>query len=330
MTQKIEISYRTIVFTVFFLLGLVLLYEIRQIIVALFVSVILISALNPVVNKLERYRIPRLLAILLIYLLIIGSVGVALAMIIPSLIDQTELFISRMIPYVKDVGLLGISLDSNIITNQISQLGSVPANLLKFVINLFSNLFGIFALIIITFYLLVERKNLNKYLLILFGEGQEKKAEEFVDKVEKRLGDWVRGEFILMSTIGLMTFIGLTLLGVEVALPLAILSGLLEIVPNIGPIISAVPAMLVGLTVSPVMTLAIAALYLLVQQSENSFITPKVMQKTVGVNPLITILALTIGGKIGGIMGAVLAIPFLLVVQVISVELFSSKRFQNL
>jgi len=201
---------------------------------------------------------------------------------------------------------------------------------LKFVINLFSNLFGIFALIIITFYLLVERKNLNKYLLILFGEGQEKKAEEFVDKVEKRLGDWVRGEFILMSTIGLMTFIGLTLLGVEVALPLAILSGLLEIVPNIGPIISAVPAMLVGLTVSPVMTLAIAALYLLVQQSENSFITPKVMQKTVGVNPLITILALTIGGKIGGIMGAVLAIPFLLVVQVISVELFSSKRFQNL
>lgn len=330
MTQKIEISYRTIVFTVFFLIGLYFLFEIRQIIVTLFVSIILMSAINPTINKIERFRIPRWLAVLLIYLLILGGVGLGFAIIIPSLVSQTEIFITRMIPLIKEVGVLGVSVDSNLVSSQISQLGSVPANLLRFIINFFSNLVGIFALVIITFYLLVERKNLNKYLLILFSEGQEEKAEQFVAKVEKRLGDWVRGEFILMSVIGVMTYIGLKLLGVEVALPLAILAGLMEIVPNIGPIISSIPAVLVGLTISPVMTIAIIVLYIIVHQSENSLITPKVMQKTVGVNPLITILSLIIGAKIGGVSGAILAIPILLVIQVVSMELFSSKRFQNL
>lgn len=330
MTQKIEISYRTIVFTVFFLLGLWFLYEIRQIILVLFVSIILMSALNPTINRLEQFRVPRWLGIIVIYFVIFGGIGTVAGLIIPSLIAQTELFVTRLTPLIKNIGVVGFSLDSSLVTSQISQLGSVPANIIKFTLSFFSNIITVFALLIMSFYLLIERKNLNKYLLVLFGENQEKKAEEFVDKIEKRLGDWVRGEFILMLVIGSMTYLGLSILGIEVALPLAILAGLLEIIPNIGPTVSAIPAILVGLTVSPLMAITVTALYFLVQQMENSFIAPKVMQKTVGVNPLITILALTIGGKIGGIMGAILAIPLLLVIQVISVELFSSKRFQNL
>jgi len=330
LPQRVEISHRTIVFTVFFLLGLWFLYQIRQIILTLFVSLILMSALNPTVNKLEHLRLPRWLAIMIIYILTFGGIGLILAIIIPSLIDQTELFITRISPLIKNIGLSGLNIDSSIITAQISQLGSVPANLLKFIIGVFSNIVGIFALMVITFYLLVERKNLDKYLMVLFGEGQEQKAKDLVDKIEKRLGGWVRGEFILMTTIGVMTYVGLRLLGIEVALPLAILAALLEIVPNIGPIISAIPAILVCIAISPVMVLGVAALYFFVQQSENSFVVPKVMQKTVGVNPLVTILSLAVGAKIGGVLGAILAVPMVLVIQVVASEFFSSKHFRNL
>jgi predicted PurR-regulated permease PerM len=127
-----------------------------------------------------------------------------------------------------------------------------------------------------------------------------------------------------------MTYFGLRILGIEFALPLALLAGVLEIIPNIGPILSSIPAIVAGLAFSPLMGLAVAALYFLIQQLENTLIVPKVMEKTAGVNPLVTILSLAIGFKLGGIVGAILAVPVVLLIQVVSSEVFASKRFQKL
>lgn len=327
MLRKIEISHRTIIFTVLFLLGLWVLYQVRQIILALFIAVILMAALNPAVNRLERLRLPRWLAILFLYILIFGGFGTVLGVLIPPLVDQTATFINRVIFYLRETRLFGI--DPNFLTTQISQFGLLPSNILKITLNFFSNIVGILFLLMVTFYLLLERKNLSRYLLIIFGEGEEKRAESLISKFEERLGGWIRGEMILMSIIGIMTYIGLRLLGVESALPLAILAGFLELVPSIGPIISAIPAVLVGLTISPVMGLAVGALYFLVQQLENTLIVPKVMERAVGVNPLVTILALAIGFKLAGVVGAILAVPVFLVIQVIASEAFLSKKFKD-
>lgn len=313
MTNKIEISHRTIIFTVFFLIGLWLLFEIRQIIVALFVSLILMSAINPTVNRLEKYRLPRWLAILIVYIIVIAVVGGMMAMMITPLVEQTASFINKSIYYLKDVGNFGI--DPNVLASQLAQLGSIPANILRVTVDFFSNIVAVIALAFMTFYLLLERKNLDKYLIAIFGNEREKEAIHVVNNIERRLGSWVRGELTLMILIGLMSYVGLRLLGVEFALPLAILAGLLEILPNIGPVVSAIPAVLTGLMVSPMMALAVAALYFLIQQSENTFVAPKVMQKVVGVNPLITILSLSIGFKLAGVAGAVLAVPIVLVIQ---------------
>jgi predicted PurR-regulated permease PerM len=121
------------------------------------------------------------------------------------------------------------------------------------------------------------------------------------------------------------------ILGVPSALPLAILAGLLEIVPTIGPVIAAVPAVLVGFTVSPVIGIAVASLYFLVQQLENHLIVPKIMQKAVGVNPLVTILSLGVGFQLGGPIGAILAVPILIVLLLIASELLglsAAKRIE--
>ncbi len=328
MPQKIEISHRTIIFTVLFLFLLWVLVQIRQIILAVFVSIILMSALNPAVDRLERLKIPRSLAILLIYVVIFGGVGVVISGLIPPLADQTGTLLDRLPDYLQEVGLPPI--DERIISSQISQLGSIPANLLRFSITIFGNLLAFFVLIVITFYLLLERKNLDRYLLLLFGKEDESRAEKLIDKIEERLGGWIRAQVTLMIFIGLVTYIGLRLLGIDSALPLALLAGILEIVPNIGPVLASIPAILAGLAMSPLLALAVVALYFLIQQFENYVVVPKVMEKVAGVNPLVTILSLTIGFKLAGIAGAVLSVPVVLVIQVIAAEFFASKGLQEL
>lgn len=328
MPKKIEISHRTIIFTTFFLLFLWILYQIRQVLIALFVSVILMAALNPAVDRLTKFKIPRFLAILLLYILIIGVFVLSIAGVVPPLVDQTSTLISRLPEYSQNLGLPII--DQKIIADQISQLGSIPANIVKLSISIFSNLFVVLAILVITFYLLMERRNLNKYLTVLFGGDSEKKAEKFINEMEKKLGGWVRAQLILMVIIGLFSYIGLRLLGIEFALPLAILAGVFEIIPNIGPIASAIPAFFAGFIISPLMGLAVIALYFLIQQLENTVIVPKIMEKEVGVNPIITILSLTIGFKLAGITGAVLAIPVVLLVRIVASEIYSSERFRQL
>lgn len=328
MPSKVEISHRTIIFTVLFLLSLYLLFQIRQVLVLLFVSLVLMSALNPTVTRLERLRLPRGLAILIIYFLVLAVLVLIIAGIIPPLVDQTTVLVNRLPQYGQALGLP--TFDHNFIASQLDQLGHLSANILKITLGVFGNLISLFILAVITFYLLIERKNLKGYLLFLFGDDGERKAQDFVDKLEEKLGGWVRAQLMLMFIVGLMAYFGLRLLGIDFALPLALLAGILEIIPNIGPTVSAVPAVLAGLAISPLMGLAVAALYFLIQQIENTLIVPQVMAKGTGVNPLFTILALAIGFKLAGVIGSVLSIPTVLLIQVVASEVFASKRFQGL
>lgn len=333
MPKTIEISHRTVVFAVLFLVLVWLLVQIMPIIVGLFIAVLLMTALNPFVEWLVRARLPRGLSILFVYLVLVGVVGLGLFWVVPPFVDQTTKLVNRLPVALDQIGVwlenLGVSgIDKGIIESQISQIGTIPVNLVKFAISLLSNIIAVFSVMVITFYLLVERRNLDKYLLVLFGDDGEKKAKKFVDQVEARLGGWVRGEITLMFIIGVLTYIGLRLLGIPFALPLAILAGILEIVPNIGPVISAIPTVVVALTISPVMGLATAALYFLVQQLENSVIVPKVMQKATGVNPLVTILSLAIGFQLAGPLGAILAVPAVIVFHVLASEVLSIRGLQ--
>ena len=138
-----------------------------------------------------------------------------------------------------------------------------------------------------------------------------------VKDIEERLGAWVRGQLLLALIIGLASYLGLFILGISYVLPLALIAGILEMVPIIGPIISAIPAIIVALTVSPGLALAVAALYIIIQQLENNLIVPTVMHKVLGMPPLAILLALMVGGRLGGVVGIILAVPVLLVIQTV-------------
>lgn len=325
MPRKVEVSHRTIIFATLWILGLWAVYIVRDILLMVLISFILMAALKPLVDKLEKIRIPRTLGILVVYLLLWGVIGLGIASIVPSLVEQTGRLL-QLLPAALGKMEIFNTYQQDITQQLLGQIGSLPQNLLHVVTTLFGNVISVFTTLVITFYLLLERQNLDKYLKLLFGEDRLATVVKTVNLIESRLGGWVRGELVLMFSVGAMTYLGLLLLGVDIALPLAILAAILEIIPNIGPTISAVPAVLVALTINPIIAAATVALYFVVQILENNFLVPNVMRRAVGVNPLVSVLGLIIGFKLAGPAGAVLSIPLVIIVQTVSRETLTRKK----
>ena len=128
-----------------------------------------------------------------------------------------------------------------------------------------------------------------------------------------------------MLAIGLGTYIGLLLIGIPFAIPLAILAGIFEIIPFLGPIISAIPAILIGFGISPLIGLAVLAMAFLVHQLEGYVLVPKIMEKSTGVSPLVILIAITIGAKLAGIMGVIISVPFVITLKVFLEEYFAKE-----
>lgn len=316
MHNKIEISHKTIIFTILFLISLWILYQIKEIIFLVFIAFILMSAFKPLADYLERIKVPRIFSVLIIYVMIISFLAYTGSSIIPPLVSQS-IHLGERIPNYLQMVLPFVKIDPQIIAEQLTPIGQ---NLLFVSIGVFSNIISFFSVIVISFYFLMERKNLKNQMINLIGETSGNRFINIVSKVEERLGAWMRGQLILSFTIGIATFICLSLLGIPYTLALSIFAGILEVVPIIGPIISAIPAILVALTISPLFALIVLALYFFIQQAEAHLIVPMVMRKTVGLPPVVTIIALMIGGKLSGVGGALLAIPIVVTIESIISE----------
>ncbi len=315
MTRRIDISYKTVIFIAAFGLLLWILFHILDIILLFFVAFILMSALSPLVEHLRRIGVPKIIAVLLVFFLTLGVVITLIAVGLGSLISQTSNLMQRLGETVNSL------LQTNLIDQSVAQqeLSKFSSQVVGFTVNLFKNLISWVSVLVITIYMLFDREKMENYVTSFFGERQSK-VKILLREIEDKLGSWLNGQIMLSLIVGTLVYIGLFFLGVEFALPLAIIAGLLEVVPVIGPIISAIPAILVGLTVSPVFAALIGGLYLVVQQVENQIIVPQVMKRAVGLNPLLVILAVSIGGRLLGIAGALLAVPIAVVIQLIIQE----------
>lgn len=321
--QYILISTKTIFNFIFISIAvgvlLVLLYLIKEVVLLIFISLMLALALAPIVGYLVKKKVPRGVAVLIIYLVIIALFGVIGAVAIPPVINQTTKLTASLPKIIESIGnipfLNKLSVDLN---NFIAEkfLGA-SGNVLKVTVGAFSGILSVFSLMVITAYLLLDFDNVRDSLLYFIPQKPRKETEKVIKEIEFKLGSWLRGEFFLMCIVGFATYILLSILGIDYAAPLALIAGLLEVVPIIGPIISAVPGVIVGFSISPAMGFGTLAVYILVQQLENNFIVPKVMQKAIGFNPLITLVALLIGGRLFGVLGALLSVPITLIISIV-------------
>jgi len=322
--EKVEISHRTIIFSLFFIVAVLAVYQLRGVLLLFFIAFILMTALNPLVDKLEKLKIGRTSAIVLVYILVLGLFGFTIASIIPPMIEQTSNLAANFSLPIEKSEFFKIDLGN--INNQIESLSRNVVSVLKIVSSAASNILGIFTVLVLTFYLLLERKNFSKYYQVLFGDGEKRKRiERLIEGVEYNLGGWVRGQLTLMVIVGLMSYIGLRILGIPAALTLALIAGLLEFIPNLGPTLASLPAIIIGFTISTPMALGVLFLYIIIQQLENNIIVPQVMKRAVGLNPLITLMALMAGFSLGGIGGAVLAVPIFLVARVAIFDLYTRR-----
>lgn len=324
MPQKIEISSKTIIFTVFFLLFLNVVWLVRELIYSLFLAFIFMSALKPAVNGLERRIRSRVLATLLVFLAAIVVLFFIVSFIVPPLFQESVSFISS-IPMLLQDAAPQLSSFVNI-SSVTSFLPDITQNFFKVVTGLFSNLIFVITILFFTFYFLLEEKFFKNFLDKFLDEKKTEEIITIISKAEKRMGAWMWGEILLMTIIGIMTFIGLSMLHVRYALPLAVLAGVFEVVPMIGPIFSAVPALFVALSTSWVLGLSVSGLYVIIQQLENNLVVPFVMNRAVGLHPLTTLIAISIGGKLGGLLGVILSVPVALFVETIVVEFTRPKK----
>lgn len=321
MPTKIDISHRTVVFISLFILALWVLFLIKDLLIILFVGVILMSALSPLVTFMARFKIPKSLGIAVTYIIVISIIVGLLALVLPPLLEESSRLIS-VLPPLLDKIFETASIDKSVFQTQLS---SFSRNIFSLTLAIFDNLLTIIFLLVLTFYLLLEKENLEERLVALFI-GREIRVKKLTTQIEEKLGSWFRGQLFLSIVIGVLSFIGLTILGIPYALPLAVIAGVMEIVPVIGPIISAIPPILLALTISPFLSLGVAAMYFVIQQLENHLLVPQVMKRAVGLNPLVVILAIAIGSKLLGFAGALLAVPLAVVVQIIITEIIEEQK----
>jgi predicted PurR-regulated permease PerM len=186
-------------------------------------------------------------------------------------------------------------------------------------------IFGLVTILILAFYLLVDAEALVHTFVRLFPRTERPRVERACRQVSSKVSAWLGGQLLLGGIIACSAALGLYLLGVPFFYVLALIAGIGEMIPIVGPLLAAVPAVAVGFTISPAKALAIAAFFFVQQQVENHVLVPKVMERQVGVSPVIVLVALLIGGSLLGILGVLLAVPTAAILQVLFNEFTSSE-----
>ncbi len=321
--QQVDISTTSVFKALLLVLFFVLLYQLSDVLVIILFAIVIASAVQPFVTWFEKRRVPRLVAVLLLYLLIF-ALGVMLSSLVAPSISADLSSFSTYLPkvtqqistsldtvqqgsskYFDFVGELQNILD--VITSYLQQFSQSAFSLL---VGAFGGLFSFVAIIIISFYLSITKNGIQNFLASVIPERYEEYVVSLWQRVEVKVGYWLQGQLLLALVMGFLVFVGMSLLHVKFALLLGVIAMLLEIVPIAGPVLAAIPAIIIGfLQGPPTMGLWVALFYLCAQQFENHVLVPLILGKTTGMNPVVVIIAILVGSQLAGIVGALLAVP---------------------
>jgi predicted PurR-regulated permease PerM len=336
--RTVEISTGIIFRTVLILLGMYFLYLISDVIAIFFVALIFTAAVGPLVSWLAVKKIPRSISVLTIYLILFCIIGSLIAVIIPEIASQFRDFSENTPLYTEKITktFSGIQnfVDSHgsffnindVAKNIVSGIPKSSSQIFSTTADVLSGLVSIIVVLSLTFYLSVKEDGMRTFLELVVPHGHQSYAISLAERMEEKIGKWMQGQFFLMLTIFVFDFLALYFLNVPYALVIALIGGVTEIIPYLGPILGAIPAVVMGFLVSPTTGLLVLLLYIIIQQIENHVIVPQVMRKAVGLNPIAVILALLVGVKLGGILGAVISVPVVAALSVFVGDLVNSKK----
>ncbi len=330
--QNVNISSSTIFRTILVLIGFWFLYVIRDILLILFAAIVVAWAIEPLARQLARYRIPRAVTVVSVYILGIGLISLVVSLLIPPLTAQVRGLAQSLpgvaahfnqwleLPGIDQVqiveqaqGLLGRLGDS---------LANAGAGLVARTRGVLSSFFSAIFVFVITFYLVIEHDPVKKLCRILLPKEHVAWVNTLLDKAQRQVARWVVAQLLLGIIVGSVVGVGLWMLGIPYALVLGLIAGILEIIPAIGPVLAAVPGVIIGATQGWALGLATLGLYWVVQQLENHILVPNIMRRAIGLNPLVTLIAVLLGARLIGIAGVILAVPAATILSVFLSDLF--------
>ena len=332
---SINIGSGTIIRTILFVLLLAFLYFFRELVLIILTAIVIASSIEPIAKWLIKYKIPRVLAVILIYAGVIVFFTGILASFVPLVLDEVLSFVALLPEYAKMIDTWNPLYYGDFLS-QFSTLGSLSSdfsigsalstltgtiystfgNFWQIINNIFGGVFSFILILVFSFYFAVQEYGITNFLKIITPLKHENYVVDLWRRSQLKIGLWMQGQLLLALLIGVFVYLGLMILGIKYALLLALLAAFAELIPLFGPILAAIPAIAIGFIGGGASTgLMVLGFYIIIQQFENHLIYPLVVKKVVGVPPLMVILALLIGASLAGFLGIVIAVPIAAVVM---------------
>ncbi len=310
------------------LIGIYVAYLLRDVVLVVIAAIVIASAIEPLTLWFTRHRIPRTIGVIITYISIAAIIFGAVYLVLPSLLSDAASFLSQAPQYAEtvDAGALlqrfNISADPSVLQglsdtfsagDLISGLRTfiaIPGGVFRIVSSVFGGVFSFVLVIVLSFYFAVQERGIEQFIQIVAPVGKQAYAIDLWQRSQRKIGQWMQGQLLLMLLVGVLVFLGLTILGIKHAFLFALLAGAFEVIPLFGPVLSSIPPLLVAFSDGGAsLVLMVAGLFVIIQQFENHLIYPLVVNKVVGIPSMVVILALVVGGQLGGFLGALLSVP---------------------
>jgi len=335
--QTIDVSIASVVKATLAVMGLAALAwflgEISAIIILFFISAFLAIAIDPLVDRLQSFRIPRAISTLGIYIVFIGLLGMVISSFVPILTTEIPVLVTQVLSWINQyfgidtslfqeqvnalqtyLGDIQANLNRENISAGLDILGTIGGNALAVFKSVAGGVFAFGLVLVVTFFMVIEEEGIKSFIMALVPRRYHRYVIEKSNAVENKFGSWFRGQLVLMLAMGVITFIALKILGVNYALSLATLAAFAELIPYVGPMIALIPALIIGASQGGIFFAAIIlAVYLALQQLEGNVLVPLIMEKAVGLSPVVIMFAMLVGASfpefINPIVGIILSVP---------------------
>ncbi len=345
--NRFSISTGTIVR--FFLVVIVIaaLYYLRDVLLVVVSAVVIASALEPVVRRLGKWHIHRVVAAVIIYLALATIVACILIFFMPLLVNDSISFLSNVPRQISlddiwspirdfgiNIGSTGASISTVSLADLVNSLQSAitgtSAGAFKTASFLFGGVLSFLLIIVLSFYLVVQEDGVENFLRIITPTNKQEYIINLWGRARRKIGSWLQGQILLGVLIGVLVYLVLMVVGVPHALVLAVLAGCFELIPIFGPVISSVPAIMVAYTdLGTGAAILLVGLYLIIYQFESQLFYPLVVKKIVGISPIIVIIALVVGAKLAGALGAIIAVPLAAALMEYVYDVEKRKKIEN-
>jgi predicted PurR-regulated permease PerM len=352
--QKVDLSTASVVRATLAIFGLLalawFLLAISDKIILFFIAAFLAVAFDPFVDRLQSWRVPRSIGILLIYIIFIGGFGLVISSFVPILATEIPNIVNQTLGWLQS----SFGIDTSLIREQLIQfqnylasiqqnlsqenikigldvLNTIGTNALAALRSVAGGVFSFGLVLVIAFFMVVEEDGIKQFLITLFPKKYHRYIVEKASAVENKFGGWLRGQIVLMVVVGVLTFLALKILGVHYAATLGTWAGLTELIPYVGPILAGIPALVIALSQGGWFLLVVViALYIAIQQFEGNVIVPLVMKKAVGLSPVVIMFAMLVGASFGDyglnqIVGIILSVPLATAISIF-VQDYADKR----